>query len=197
MNDNISAEEKLLEIIKKGADSAAQEGSAKKSKVLSLAGFVKNFLSVRRLRSWLPKIITAGFVFSLVFFLVVFVSAFIPPAGRVKPANQIQEDVEQTPDQPKPFPVEVFVSQISKKDIFNSAAFKKDSSSDISVDGVRNIGLLGIISEDPKQAIIKDKRTEEVYYLKEGESLGEFKLVQILEGKVIIEYRGERFEIYL
>jgi hypothetical protein len=86
---------------------------------------------------------------------------------------------------------------VRKKDIFNSASFKKENNSEPVVDGLKNFGLLGIISAEPKQAIIKDKTTEEIYYLKEGENLGELKVSRILGGKIVVEYRGERFEIYL
>ena len=65
------------------------------------------------------------------------------------------------------------------------------------MDGVKKMQLMGIITEEPRQAIVKDRSGDQIYYLKSGESVGEFRVVEILDGKIVVEYRGERFEIHL
>lgn len=57
--------------------------------------------------------------------------------------------------------------------------------------------LAGIISGDNPQAIIEDKKTKNTYFLNKGQNLGNFKIEEILEGKVILELKGQRFELSL
>jgi len=198
MKEDISPEEKLLEIIRKGNDvSPKKESPMNKSVLLSFSYFQKIIKSFS-LKRWLPGIIISLFVFSLALLLLNVLFAFLPPGiNRLKPADNKEIESQLTANEVRPPALETYIEQVRKKDIFNSASFKKENNSEPVVDGLKNFGLLGIISAEPKQAIIKDKTTEEIYYLKEGENLGELKVSRILGGKIVVEYRGERFEIYL
>lgn len=198
MKEDISPEEKLLEIIKKGNDASSNKQGLKGKKSLLSVGYLKKIIVSIPLKSWLPGIIISLFVFSLLLLLLSVLFAFLPPGiNQLKPADDKEIESQLTANEVRHPAIETYIDQIRKKDIFNSAAFKNDSKSDLVLDGLKDIGLLGIINEEPKQAIIKDKTTGEIYYLKEGESLGEFKVSQILDGKIVVEYRQERFEIYL
>ena len=64
-------------------------------------------------------------------------------------------------------------------------------------DLVKQLNLVGIIAGENPQAVIEDKNTQKTYYLNKGQFLGEIQLEDILEGKIIINHKGQRFELYL
>jgi hypothetical protein len=197
MKEHISPEEKLLEIIRKGNEGLATKKTSENKRFLLSASYFKKIIRSISLKRWMPGIIVSLFVFSLALLVLGIFFAFLPPAKQLRVTDGQVAGFEPAGNEAQPLAVETYIDQVRKKDIFNSASFMKDNKSDFGLDGLKNIALLGIINEEPKQAIIKDKTADQVYYLKEGESLGEFKVFQIQDGKIVVEYRGERFEIQL
>jgi hypothetical protein len=197
MKEHISPEEKLLEIIRKGNEGSANKKTSESKRSLLSGSYFKRIIGSISLKRWMPGIIVSLFVFSLALLVLSIFFAFLPPAQQLRAADGQVAGFELAINEAQPLAVETYIDQIRKKDIFNSASFMKDNKSDLSLDGLKNIALLGIINEEPKQAIIKDKTADQIYYLKEGESLGEIKISQILDGKIVVEYREEKFEIYL
>jgi hypothetical protein len=66
-------------------------------------------------------------------------------------------------------------------------------------DRLKELTLLGIVAGTGSsgQAIIDDQSTKKTYFLKEGESASDFRVVQILKGKIILEMNGEQHELAL
>ncbi|MFH0840250.1 MAG: hypothetical protein V1883_04460 [Candidatus Omnitrophota bacterium] len=60
-----------------------------------------------------------------------------------------------------------------------------------------NLSLIGIIAGDKPQAIIEDKKAGKSYFLYKGGSAGQAKIVEIMEDRVLMEYRNETFELVL
>jgi len=60
-----------------------------------------------------------------------------------------------------------------------------------------SLSLIGIIAGDKPQAIIEDKKSAKSHFLYEGSSIGQVKVVDILEDSVILEYQGQKFELVL
>ena len=60
---------------------------------------------------------------------------------------------------------------------------------------LRNYSLIGIVGGEDPQAIIEDKNAKQTYYLKKGQPLGEYKVRDIQEGKVILENDGQTAEL--
>ncbi|MBU4375972.1 MAG: hypothetical protein KKD29_00675 [Candidatus Omnitrophica bacterium] len=60
-----------------------------------------------------------------------------------------------------------------------------------------NLSLIGIIAGDKPQAIIEDKKAGKSYFLYKGGSAGQAKIVEIMEDRVLMEYRDETFELVL
>ena len=58
-----------------------------------------------------------------------------------------------------------------------------------------NFTLLGIITGDNNQAIIEDKVLKKTFFLYKDDSLGDFKVYDIKDSAVILEYKGERIEL--
>jgi hypothetical protein len=61
----------------------------------------------------------------------------------------------------------------------------------------KEISLVGIILGEDPQAIIEDKRTQKIFYVKKGQFIEEFKLEDIEFGKAILSYKDRKFEIHL
>jgi len=55
--------------------------------------------------------------------------------------------------------------------------------------------LLGIITGDNNQAIIEDKVLKKTFFLYKDDSLGDFKVYDIKDSVVILEYKGEKIEL--
>lgn len=60
-----------------------------------------------------------------------------------------------------------------------------------------NLSLIGIIAGDKPQAIIEEKKAGKSYFLYKGGSVGQSKVIDILEDKVVMEYQGQTFELML
>lgn len=60
-----------------------------------------------------------------------------------------------------------------------------------------NLSLIGVIAGDRPQAIIEDKKSGKSYFLYKGGTIGQAKVVDILQDTVIMEYNGQRFELVL
>jgi type II secretory pathway component PulC len=100
------------------------------------------------------------------------------PAGKVKPLS-------------------FYLNNTKGRSAFGAAAESEFSAADIDRDLAENINLVGIISGENPQAVIEDKKAAKTYYLNKGQLLGEFQLEDIQEGKVILNYKGRRYGLYL
>jgi type II secretory pathway component PulC len=96
-------------------------------------------------------------------------------------------------------PLEEYLQGISGKQIFSSvpSAGVAGPASGVSADLVKDINLVGIITGDNPQAIIEDKKAQKTYYLNKGQYIGEFLVEDIQEGKIILNFNGQRFELHL
>lgn len=59
------------------------------------------------------------------------------------------------------------------------------------------LSLIGIIAGERPQAIIEEKKAGKSYFVYKGGSVGQVAVVDILTDSVILEYKGERFELVL
>ncbi|MFC1621186.1 hypothetical protein ACFL2G_02665 [Candidatus Omnitrophota bacterium] len=62
---------------------------------------------------------------------------------------------------------------------------------------VKNLTVLGIITGDDDQVIIEDKKEKKTFFLYEGETLREFKVYEIKDAGVVLDYKGEKIELSL
>lgn len=62
---------------------------------------------------------------------------------------------------------------------------------------LNNYAFTGAILGEKPEIIIEDKRYSNIYYLKEGEFLGEIKILKIKRGLVTLKYQGERLDIQI
>lgn len=96
-------------------------------------------------------------------------------------------------------PYSYYASSIEGRNIFMPQEVEAESViSGPTVDEIKaSLSLIGIIAGDRPQAIIEDKKTRKSYFLYKGGIVGESKIVEILQDSVIMEYKGQRFELVL
>ncbi|MEK6714711.1 MAG: hypothetical protein AABY43_01530 [Candidatus Omnitrophota bacterium] len=193
MKDNILPEEKLLRLIRKEKKADREpERKASLAKMSSKAG-VK--FSVK------PKeIILTAFIASSLYLIVSLIYPLLSIKKNILPEVKQEAVVEPKPETiegPKPY--DFYLSGIKEREIFSSSQIEvvTKPQSGINTDLLKDISLVGIIAGDTPQAIIEDKKTQKTYYLNKGQFIEEMQVEDIQEGKIILNYRGEKFELYL
>jgi len=96
-------------------------------------------------------------------------------------------------------PYSFYSSSIGNRNIFMPQELESESVvMGPTVDEIKaSLSLIGIIAGDRPQAIIEDKKSGKSHFLYKGNTIGEAKVLDILEDSVILEYNGQRFELVL
>ncbi|MDD5595436.1 MAG: type II secretion system protein N [Candidatus Omnitrophica bacterium] len=201
MKDNISPEEKLLKLIKgdkklpvEKKDSPLQPAlkiTAKKNDPGPIGKNLAHFL-IGKIK---PLLIIGS--------LIYLVAAFVYPWVGLKKINLpvISEKMKQTPQaetkkESKPF--EFYLKGMQGRQIFGTFSGKEEGQAAqvaAEADSIKDINLMGVILGDNPQAIIEDKKTQKTVYVSRGQFIGQFQVEEIKEGKVILNYKGQRYEL--
>ena len=80
--------------------------------------------------------------------------------------------------------------------MFNNAGTSQPAIA-ANVDLLKDITLVGIITGANPQAVIEDKKSLKNYYVTKGQFIGQMQVEDIQEGKIIINYKGQKYELYL
>ncbi len=206
MKDNISPEEKLLRLIRgqkrqggmpidKGAVAVPSGPAPKATAKLPVFFSIHNFLYLN-----LKKIILVFFVLSCFYLAISFLNPWFSSKA-IDSLELMPEKYSQPQAEPKLDikPYDFYADVIAGRQIFASRVLQEalQAGASVNVDLAKDINLIGIISGDNPQAIIEDKKIQKTYYLNKGQFIGEYQLEEILEGKIILDYKGQRFELYL
>jgi type II secretory pathway component PulC len=207
MNENITPEEKLLKLIRgqkntpvkqQRTDLPAVVETIEPKPVIKTAGY--NLPQRLFYATSGKKIVLWCFALCCAFLIFSFISPYfgskqiqLPPlyengtAAQPKAVSQSQK------------PLEYYLDGIKSQNIFSSEIpTKEDPNPAAAATGLaKDITLVGIISGDNPQAVIEDKKNQKTYYLKNGQSFGEFRVASIQEGKIILENNGKMYELYL
>jgi len=207
MKDSSSPEDKLLRLIrnpKKTAESQPPKADLSKSKValsvtaktnLRLGPSINkfgSFFNIRGVIFWL-------FIASCIYLIS---SLIYPWVGLRKirlplPSKKPAEETPITKRVAKPF--EEYLESVKGRRIFAGTAAIQDASliNVANIDLMKDISLVGIISGENPQAVIEDKKTQKTYYVTKGQFIGEMQVEDIQEGKIIINYAGQKYELYM
>ncbi len=203
MKDNISPEEKLLRLIKgqkKQALSAEDKQSIhpgaqalKPAVKLTLHNLPQKYLYFFDAR----KILLGVFILSCVYLGVSLVYPWLglkkislPKVTPERAGEPKQEPKEQVKA------LEFYKENMGGRQLFNSAGSSQPNVA-VNVDLLKDINLVGIITGANPQAVIEDKKSLRTYYVNKGQFIGEIQVEDIQEGKIIINYRGQKYELYL
>jgi len=206
MKENISPEERLLRLIKGQKKEAVASSVEKKPTVVteglkssikrSISPLSQKYFSILYIR----RIIWVAFILSGIYLVI---SLIYPSFGlrevslpTVTEKKVIQPIIGLKQEQ-KPF--EYYLEGIRNRRIFvsESAPVEEKTVSVADADLIKDLNLLGIVSGENPQAVIEDKKTKKTYYVNKGQFINELMIEDIQEGKVILNYKGQRFELYL
>lgn len=111
-------------------------------------------------------------------------------------ATRNEETSDKTKEGPRPF--EYYAQVLNQRQLFSNPSGQENTGPQAvaSADITKDIGLVGIIAGDNPQAVIEDKKTHRTYYLNKGQSIGDLQVEDIQEGKIIINYNGQKYEMY-
>jgi type II secretory pathway component PulC len=203
---NISAEEKLLRLIKgrgkKDAVEAQKLPPEEKQPKFTAFRFPK--IKVPQIKLTKSFLDYSLMVASLILAIYLVIQFAIPKSISFLKKQTVKDKTETETNAAleAQTPYSYFVEDINNRQLF-SASFKPQEESqrrDIKEikDLIKDISLVGIITKQDKLvAIIEDKRVNKSYFLNEGDSLGELIIKSIQEGKVILDYYGQEVELYL
>jgi hypothetical protein len=217
MKDNIPAEEKLLRLIKGGKKTAPVSRPTQDTPIdKGIGSPVSNDKSAIRpltnsLRSAANSYFTYPYfqklliVFMGLSFIYLAASLVYPWLGLENirlpevPVENLTAKEGVTLEPAKPY--EFYLQALQKRQIFSVSSLASQASSVLSPtedsDLIKNIDLIGVISGDNPQAVIEDKKAKKVYYLNRGQSIGELQIEDIQSGKIILNYKGQKYELYL
>jgi type II secretory pathway component PulC len=208
MNDNIPPEEKLLRLIrgqKKSSIPMLAGGNPDALVPVKIQGGAIDQKRASKFEKYLPQfnvniLILIGLVSASLYLL----SAFVGPLFinkkiiflQEKPLDKIvgsKEAIKQ--EEVKPY--DFYTQGIKSKQIFGTATAQLTQESNVTVGAnlIKDINLVGVISGDSPQAIIEDKKSQKTYYVTKGQLIGEFQVENIGDGKIILNYNGQRFEL--
>ena len=208
MKDNVSPEEKLLRLIrgqKKSHLPALANGNLSAPLPVKMQGVVVDKKHAFKFEKYIPQLntnilILIGLVIAFLYLLSAFVYPLFITKRAIfleeKAADKIIEPGEATrQDETKPY--DFYTQGIKSKQIFGAASAQLTQESGVTVGAnlIKDINLLGVISGASPQAIIEDKNSQKTYYVNKGQMIGEFQVEEIGDGKVILNYSGQKFEL--
>lgn len=157
-------------------------------------GWAKRYSSVKFTNQILFILLLISLSYLGLDFMIVRHSQFPVPLSLPEKAERIEELTFER----KPY--SYYLEGIQKKELFSSLGITESESSG----GIPNLGetlanlnLIGIVSGANPQAIIEEKKTKKTYFLNKGDYIGQFKLGEILPGRVILIYDGQTWELNL
>ncbi len=209
MKDNLSPEEKLLKLIREEKKpkkatvvAVAHEAAVLKKAAVELA--VETRQAGLPLRNFHSPWFLMGFLVVSLFFSL---SAFIYPMldlSKVRLPEVTKEKGTAGPlaSGPEVKPLESYLEGLTQRQIFRAVSVSdvvpvSTAAVTNTLDLFKDMTLIGIISSNPPQAVIEDKKTQKTYYLSVGQAIGDLTVDHIQEGKVILDYLGTKYEMYL
>ncbi|MGD0335815.1 MAG: hypothetical protein ABSB18_01760 [Candidatus Omnitrophota bacterium] len=199
MRDSSAPEEKLLKLIR-GPKKQPQET------LLNKEGKASKERNKPRFNFFLPadfntdKAIWTIFIISCIYLSFSLVYPFFG-SKRIEMLKGTKENPAENKisDKPEIKPYEFYAGDLKNRNIFGAQTTQGMGSpiNAATSDMVKDIALVGIISGDNPQAVIEDKRSQKTYYLTAGQFIGEIQVEKIMDGKIILNYRGEKFELFL
>lgn len=207
MRENISPEEKLLDIIKKGANNtkntppeqAEQEAPAEPAPKASLPKKID--IKSAKTFSILNKFLILAGMCTAAYMIISYIYPYTPKSGileRVEPEKG-GELLAGTPKAPPP--ASYYTDILSRRQMFKLYEVPKPKPSGPPKPKVTIQQLLagytfiGVIFGDVPQAIVEEKRTGQSFYLTAGQFLGEIKIEKIERGRITVSYEDESMVI--
>jgi len=196
MTDHSSPEERLLRLIR---------GRPKKPKEASSPPKAKEYIATGSRKT--PDFYKIGIVLSILVIVTsvgytIFESMLPQPNLEIRHLSESvsSDEIDKEPIETlSPKPYSYYSEYIDSRDIFQADFLSKkasDGSLDTSLEGkLSDLTLVGIVLDEIPQAVFEHEEEKKTYFLKEGESIGDVKVEEILEGRVTVSFEDEEFEL--
>jgi hypothetical protein len=130
------------------------------------------------------------------------IAAMAESSKRDTKGQFIKKDSRSDKEKFQVLPFSYYADIISRGGLFNTSLpdvtqDRKMPAKIAPLELLKGYTLAGVITGENPQAIVEDKTSKKVYFLNKGQYLGDFKIDDIIEGKVILELKGQRFELSL
>jgi len=195
MADKVMPEERLLNIIRAGK----KHSSVRNAPTVSpLEAKLRGLVSSRMLPRWILGAAIAAVatgVLYLISAVVLPVERSVATLPRTQPQDQGVGSANERVNREQP--LTFYLDGIRNRNIFEMKAVRAQEAATVPVDLFKDLSLLGVIAEDPPQAIVKDKRSGNTHFLYTGDKIGDMIVQSISEGKVVVEHKGELYEMHL
>jgi len=212
MKDNIPPEEKLLRLIrgekkKKPLEPSLQEAGPNKEKNTQVNDFkspakrtLQSLISLYFTHAFIKKAIPVLMLISVIYLI----ASLVYPWLGLKKINlpqvsevNFKEPIDLPKEEPKPF--EYYSEEARERHIFGTSSMQgsRNPTQAGEAGSIKDINLVGIISGENPQAVIEDKKTQKTYYVSKGQFIGDFQVEDIQEGKIILNNKGQRYELFI
>ncbi len=209
-------EEELLKLIEKGDDAETVRFKRKRGLFLSF-GRLKNFWlflsreikqSVDRFKSGIRepnlKVLNKAFLVIGVVLLTYSITDFLvsrPDIKEVYRKSRLmkkRKPLRKATEELRPFLH--YLEVVRRRDIFSPVVLKETEKPEAKKkrlqEMIKDLRLVGIAWDDKKPvAMIEDKKEKKTYFLEEGQMINKLKLEDILEDRVILNFKGEKIEL--
>ena len=206
MAKNISAEEKLLRLIRgkshKTGSNEMESSSSRQINKSAIASLAKIKLKGLKFNQGVVNRILIGLsVLFLLFLISQIVMASRPTISKprtFKDTLALDTDKSLISD----ISYKDFIKDLKKRQLFSASFGSANDKQKVDMreikDLIKDITLVGIISKGNRLvAVIEDKQVNKTYFLSEGENMGELLISHIESGKVTLEYDGQAIDLYL
>lgn len=203
MKDNSVPEEKLLKLISGQKKMFKPPLKEDKSPIGPEANTAKNAQAkgLIKHKAWPSLSVNQIIIIVFIISVICLAAAFIYPMIVLKevklPAyvpEKVGSDNKNTKEEVRPY--SFYLQGLQGRQVFSAAASQESEiATNVGVDLMKDLSLVGIIAGDKPQAIIEDKKNQKSFYVNKGQFIREFKIEDIQEGKVTLSYNGQRFEL--
>ncbi len=205
MNDNILPEEKLLRLIrgKRSNDVSADKKPGDLNADFKPQAKYSAYLLIQKKLPFLKvdRILQAVFMTSCLYLIIVFIWPWFGAQEFKLPQATLEKGPEFKEEPARDIkPYEFYLEGIKNHPAIFSSPISQEAPkplNQVTPDLIKDINLLGILSGENPQAIIEDKKTQKTYYLNKGQFIGELQVMDIKEGKIILNFNSQTFELNL
>ncbi|MEA3560539.1 MAG: hypothetical protein U9R31_02065 [Candidatus Omnitrophota bacterium] len=211
--EKFTPEEQLLKLIEKGE--AAPTPGLKPKKVSFLKKlwlpFANNLAwSIRKLKKGLKepnlRVLNSVFLFMCIGLVIYSMADFIFKRPDINEfyqnTRQAIKKMEKTEIKPlvEQHPFLHYFEMVRRRNIFSPVILKKDKpkpkAKGITLSKLaKDLKLVGIAWGKEPVAMIEDTAAKKTYFLKKGNSINQFKIDDVLKGKIILSFKGETLEL--
>ena len=92
-----------------------------------------------------------------------------------------------------------YINAVSSRELFHPFVSSKKKSIPVKTidDLTKDMILVGVVSGDNKEAIIKNRRTRQTYFVSVGSRVGEIKVENISDDQIEVSYKQEQKVLFL